>query len=103
MSTSPRRQESVPSGVHIATVAHEGRIWETWLLFENDPLRPTSYRARFRFDPPSGDPIGTVQTTVLIIEDSYEDAVAKARGFDDRALQGLLRSALPSTGDGILG
>jgi len=32
---------------------------------------------------------------VIIIEDSYEEAVAKARSFDVRQLQGLLRSVLP--------
>ena len=36
-----------------------------------------------------------VRTTVIIIEESYEGAVARARGFDDRQLEGLLRSALP--------
>jgi hypothetical protein len=32
---------------------------------------------------------------VIIIEESYEEAVAKARGMDDRQLSALLRSALP--------
>jgi hypothetical protein len=36
-----------------------------------------------------------VRTTVIVIEQSYEEAVAKARSFDNRQLQGLLRSALP--------
>ena len=35
------------------------------------------------------------RTTVIIIEESYEEAVAKARRFDERSLEGLLRSALP--------
>ena len=37
----------------------------------------------------------SAQTTVIIIEDSYEQAVAKARAMDDRVLESLLRSALP--------
>ena len=34
-------------------------------------------------------------TGVIIIENSYEDAMAKVRGFDPRQMEGLLRSALP--------
>ena len=81
---------------HIATIAHEGVIWDAYLDFESDPLLPTSYRARIRFEPPSGDagPART-QTTIIIIESSYEEAFAKANALDDRQLQGLLRSALP--------
>lgn len=86
----------MPSGVHVATVAHEGRLWEAWLDFVEDPGRPSDFRARLRFDPPSGDPIGSASTTVLIIEESYEDAIRKARSFDTRSLQALLRSALPA-------
>lgn len=92
---SPDRRPATPTGVHVATVAYQGRIWETWLDFEDDPRRPTTYRARFRFEPPDGEAVGRAVTTVLIIEDSYEDAVSKAMSFDERALQGLLRSALP--------
>jgi len=36
-----------------------------------------------------------VCTGVIIIESSYEEAVAKARAFDERQMEGLLRSALP--------
>jgi hypothetical protein len=42
--------------------------------------------------------VKSAQTTVIIIEDSHEDAVAKARGMNDRALESLLRSALPDEG-----
>jgi hypothetical protein len=83
-------------GLHIATIAHAGHLWDTYLDFENDPHRPTSFRASLRFEPPPGDDtLSTVSTTVIIIEDSYEEAVDRARLFDDRQLQGLLRSALP--------
>jgi hypothetical protein len=84
------------SGLHIATIAHEGLIWDTYLDFENDLHRPTIYRASLRFEPPTGDGgAEPTRTTAIIVEDSYEEAVAKARSFDDRQLQGLLRSTLP--------
>jgi hypothetical protein len=86
--------------MHLATIAHEGRLWDVYLDFESDPHRPTSFRARMRFEPPPGDEGSSrTETTVIIIEDSYEDAVAKARRFDDRQLQGLLRSTLPEGSD----
>jgi hypothetical protein len=88
------------AGLHVATIAHEGLIWDAYLDFENDLHRPTVYRGRLRFEPPSGDdsPEST-HTTVIIIEESYEEAVAKARSFDDRQLKGLLRSTLPDPDD----
>jgi len=88
--------DSVP-GLHIATIAYEGLIWDAWLEFESDLHRPTSYRGRLRFEPPTGGegPAAT-ETGVIFIEDSYEAAVAKARSFDDRQLQALLRSTLPA-------
>lgn len=86
-------------GVHIATIAHEGLIWDTYLDFEDDPRHSGGYRARIRFEPPSGEgSSGATATAVIIIEDSYEEAVARARSFDDRQLQGLLRSTLPDPG-----
>lgn len=101
MTSGPHASSSgsVP-GLHVATITHEGRIWDAYLEFDDDPRRPTSYRGRLRFDPPEAteDGGGSVRTTVIIIEDSYEEAVAKARSFDPRQLQGLLRSALPDPG-----
>ena len=82
-------------GVHVATIAHQGSIWDVYLDFEGH-VHPTAHRASLRFEPPTGsEEQRSASTTVLIIEDSYEEAVAKARSFDDRQLQGLLRSALP--------
>jgi hypothetical protein len=84
------------SNLHLATLAFGGALWEAYLDFENDPRRPVACRARIRFEPPAEAAAQRpTQTTVIIIEDSYEEAVAKARGFDDRQLQGLLRSTLP--------
>ncbi len=86
-----------PSGVHVGTIAHAGLLWDAYLEFADDPRRPLDFRARLRFDRAAGsDGAGeSATTTVLIIEDSYEEAIAKARGMDDRQLAALLRSALP--------
>jgi len=87
-------------GMHVATLAHVGRIWDAFLEFDGDPHRPDVYRGRLRFEPANAsDGEGPARTTVIIIEESYDEAVAKARGFDDRQLSGLLRSALPGEED----
>ena len=75
-------------------------LWDAYLDFQSDPRRPTSFRAKLRFDVAGTD--GTVhsaETAVIIIEDSYEEAIAKARAMDDRVLTSLLRSALPDQGE----
>ncbi len=88
-------------GFHLATVAYRGRIWDAYLEIEEDPRHPDSHRGRLRFDSPDGGLAdGTYRTTTIIIEPSYEEAVAKARTFDDRQLQGLLRSVIPDDEDG---
>jgi len=87
-----------PRGLHLATVAHGGHLWDAYLELVDDPRRPDSFRARVRFDSPhGGEDDGTYRTGVIIIEHSYEEAVRKARTFDDRQLQGLLRSVLPES------
>jgi hypothetical protein len=100
MSTAPHRAPTPSQGLHVATVAHDGLLWEAYLDFQNDPRRPAAFRASLRFDVAGGD--GTVhsaRTAVIIIEDSYEEAIAKARAMDDRVLTSLLRSALPDEGE----
>jgi hypothetical protein len=95
-SASQSRAPLPPQGLHIATIAHEGRLWETYLEFDDDPRRPVSYRGLLRFDAASLDGgTRTARTTVIIIEDSHEEALAKARRMDERSLAALLRSALP--------
>ena len=82
----------------MATIAHEGQLWETYLEFEDDP-RKIGFRGRFRFDGAGSDgATRSTTTTVIIIEDSYEEALAKARHMDQRALVALLRSTLPGDG-----
>ncbi|MDH5589482.1 MAG: hypothetical protein OEZ65_00430 [Gemmatimonadota bacterium] len=83
-------------GFHLATVAHDGRLWVVYLETVDDPKRPDLCRARLRFDPAdaSGD-FAPTQTAAIIIEDSFDEAVARARTFDEQQLAGLLRSTLP--------
>lgn len=81
--------------LHVATIAHDGRIWDAYLEFDAGDQRPVTHRARLRFDPTDSGQDGAVSTTVIIIEDSHEEALAKARSMDDRQLQALLRSCLP--------
>ena len=97
MTSSHGSAHGSAPGLHIATLAHAGRIWDVYLEFDDDPHRPQSYRARFRFDPADSTDFEekAAHTAVIIIEQSYEEAIAKARSFDDRQLEGLLRSALP--------
>lgn len=85
-----------PPELHLATLAFGGILWDAYLEFQDDTRQRGGQRARIRFDPPSSeDGLTPVQTTVIIIEESYDGAVAKARSFDDRNLQALLRSSLP--------
>ena len=96
MTSAPQRRAVPPQGLHVATIAHDGLLWDTYLEFEDDPHRPLSFRGRLRFDRAGAEgAVRSAQTTVIFIEDSYEEAVAKARRMDERELASLLRSALP--------
>jgi hypothetical protein len=80
----------------VATIAHEGQLWEAYLELDDDPRQPLSFRGRLRFDSAGADGVArSVHTTVIIIEASYEEAVTKARRMDEHQLAALLRSALP--------
>jgi hypothetical protein len=96
-ATGPGSSPSSPSaGHHIATVSHEGRFWDVYVEFENDPRRPETHRALLCYSPADpGDAEEPVRTGVIIIEDSFEEAMMRARGLRDIQLQALLRSALP--------
>jgi len=90
------RSSGDPAGLHVATIAHSGLLWEAFLVLADDPRRPASVRGRLRFERAGPDGVHqTAETTAIIIESSYEEAVAKARAMDDRQLEALLRSALP--------
>lgn len=92
----PNHSPESAKGLHVATIAHEGQLWDVYLDFVDQPNDPVHYRGRIRFNQAGGDAKGTpTQTTVIIIEESYESAIAKARTFDERQLQAMLRSTLP--------
>jgi len=84
------------SGQHLATISHEGRFWDVYLEFEDDPRHPSTHRGLLCYYPGDpGDDEEAVRTTVIFIEGSFEEAMRKARGMEDTQLQALLRSALP--------
>ncbi len=88
---------AVPSqGPPLATISYEGRFWEVFVEFDDDPRHPDTSRARLCFFPADpGEEDQPVRTAVILIEDSYEEVMAKARSLEEHLLQGLLRSALP--------
>jgi hypothetical protein len=90
----PSRLGSASSGQHFSTISYDGRFWDVYIEFTNDPRQPSSYRGLFCFSPADGDPDAR-RTTTIIIEDSYEEALAKAQAMEGHELQGLLRSVLP--------
>ena len=51
MNAAPPNPSPPPpsSGHHLATISHEGRFWDVYLEFEDDPRRPTSFRALLCF------------------------------------------------------
>ncbi len=94
--TDPPRPPPPSTGQHLATISHDGRFWEVYLEFSDDPRRPSSYRGLLCFSPADTEgEEAALRTTTLIIEDVYEEAVRKARAFEEHQLQGLLRSVLP--------
>jgi hypothetical protein len=98
MNASAKNTSPPPpsAGHHLATISHDGRFWDVYLEFEDDPRRPDTFRALLCFFPGDpGDEEQAVRTTVIIIEDTFEEAMLKARGLEDIQLQALLRSALP--------
>ncbi len=79
----------------LTTFAREGRFWDVFLEFVDDPRRPDSARARFCFVPTDkADHEAPTRTAVIVIEATYEEAMARSQTFDEHALGALLRSAL---------
>ncbi len=96
MNASTKNPSPPSSGHHLATIGHEGRFWDVYLEFEDDPRRPETFRALLCYFPGDpGDGEEAARTAVIIIEDTFEDAIMKARGLEDVQLQALLRSVLP--------
>ena len=92
--TTPAKESEEP-GILLSTFAHEGRFWDIYLEFVDDPRRPDSARARFCYVPTDkADHEEAVRTAVIVIEQSFEEAVSRARSFDEHQLGALLRSCL---------
>ncbi len=102
--TDPPQPTPPSNGQHLATISHAGRFWEVYLEFADDPRRPSSYRGLLCFSPADNEGEEAARrTTAIIIEESYEEAVRKARAFREHQLQGLLRSVLPGDEDSASG
>lgn len=96
--SAPPPDDGPPSdGPHLTTISHDGRFWDVYLEFAGgDDERAEGYRARLCFSPADrNEGEEPVRTAPIIIEYSYEEAVAKARAFEDRQLAAFLRSARP--------
>ena len=92
----PPPEPPAPHGQHLATISHDGRFWDAFVEFEQDPAHAESYRALLCFSPSdlnAGEQ--PTRTTTIIVESTYEDAIRKARSFEEHPLVGLLRSTLP--------
>ena len=85
-----------PNGHHLATLSHEGRFWDVYVEFDDDPRRTDSFGGRLCFSPAEeGEALPPVRTTTILIEPSYEEVLHRARQFESHHLLALLRSCLP--------
>lgn len=95
-SASSAHGHGNPPGQHLTTISHEGRFWDVYLELDDDPRYPDGCRGLLAFSLAGGrGDDGLVRTAVILIEDSYDGVLAKARSFDMRQMEALLRSALP--------
>lgn len=86
-----------PNGHHLATVSHEGRFWDVYVEFDDDPRRTDSFGGLLCFSPAEeGDGPGPLRTATILIEPSYEEVLHRARHFESHHLVALLRSCLPA-------
>ena len=80
-------------GIHLTTFTHEGRFWEVFLEFVEEPGDPESSRARLCYVPTDrAEHEEPVRTTVIIIESTPQEAHEAALALDRYHLAGLLRS-----------
>jgi len=83
-------------GQHLASISHEGRFWDVYLEFADDPRRVDSFGGVLCFSPADVDSEELpVRTTTILIETTFDEVVRKAHAMEEHQLQGLLRSALP--------
>jgi len=84
------------NGQHLTTISYDGRFWDVYLEFQDDPRIPMGCRGLLCFSlSTGGDGEPALRTTTILIEDSSEMVESKARAFEDFQLQSLLRSLLP--------
>lgn len=92
----PAPPEIPSDGQHLATISHDGRFWDVYLEFDEDPGRPDSHRALLAYSPADrNEGEETLRTIPVILEPSYEEAVRKARMLEEHQLVAFLRSLLP--------
>jgi hypothetical protein len=86
-------------GMHLATLAHDGKFWDVYLELE-EPEPPDRFvRGRFRFSAPGGGPepggAEEVRTAFIFLDDTADAVSARARSLHSEQVMGLLRSCLP--------
>lgn len=93
----PQGPAGPPSdGTHLATISHQGRFWDVYVEFVDDPRAQDTCRALLCFSPADQNQgEQALRTTTILVEPSYAEALARARAFEDHQLIGLLRSCLP--------
>ena len=90
----PKGHEYGPDqGMHLTTLTHEGRFWEVFLEFVDEPGDPDSCRARLCYVPTDrAEHEEPVRTAVIIIEATPHEACESAQALDRYHLTALLRS-----------
>ena len=86
---------------HLATLSHDGRFWDVYVEFDDDPARVDSFGGILCFSPAADGSTagGPVRTATILIEPSYEEVLHRARQFENHHLVALLRSCLPEPED----
>lgn len=78
--------------VHLATLPHEGRFWDAFVEFVDDPARPDAHLARLCFVPADAEDRAPAHTAVIIIEPSAEAVLDHARSLARHQMAAMLRS-----------
>ena len=101
--SEPRRahHDVSAAGHHLATLSHDGRFWDVYVEFDDDPGRVDSFGGILCFSPAADGAVdgGPVRTATILIEHSYEEVLHRARQFENHHLVALLRSCLPDPDD----
>jgi hypothetical protein len=80
----------------MATISHGGRFWDVYVEFADEAPDDYSARGALCFLPAdANEGEQACRTAEILIENSREEALARARTFEEHQLAGLLRSCLP--------